>query len=269
MTTSTEFGLLYSAFASSMADWVDGPSGFLDPKVSNRQIFSRRLEPLSPTPFVSHHGFQEEQLVSISGRARLSFDNVTGSGGWWRWTSVAVSVDNLDPASWSGLDALVLPSERATGFPLSLVTPLDHASVLPSVFSTYNGSFASTHMVMRQNAVLELPASSDSSLAAFPVGVLSDALISGDPLNATSRVLDLAGLSWSSNVNPSGFVAVGGSTPNANLYIRNLVLFNLQAISPCPGPGDLSYAANLSHFLCNFTSLMWFFDVDRSVVLPS
>ena len=148
--------------------------------------------------------------------------------------------------------------------------------------------------IMTMNAVATVNVAPTGNVPSLPT-VAVDTMLIGDPVASTSRVLDLSGLSWSPSLESStsptstmdtmsqpGFVTVDS---NATLYLRDLVMYNLQAAVqtgsdgavldtsqslPRPAvdqaPTDYSDALKaLVGDMGNFTSLLWFFNFDRSV----
>ena len=182
---------------------------------------------------------------------------------------------------------MLFPNQTLSELDLSLATPL--GADLP--LSTFNvgADRGPTALIMRQDAMLytepRLLAGQPSvaRAASAPVSVLSDTVFVGDPLAQTSRALDLAGLAWlpwgASALTP-GYITLGA---NATLYVRDVVLYNLQSATT-DSSSEVSPAAEaaapqtnatallktelslLMGDMCNYTSLLWIFNMDRSDV---
>ena len=146
--------------------------------------------------------------------------------------------------------------------------------------------------IMRSNVAF-----SDDGLSPSSDGtarVMVDTMLVGDPVAPTSKILDLHGLSWSPaswstaassaviSCNTLGYVTVD---KDATLYLRDLVLWNLQAavqtgadgsilsssqalplLASGEDPSDYQNAlSSLVNDMGNYTSLLWLFNYDRRV----
>ena len=204
----------------------------------------------------------------------------------------------------TGLDSLLYPNQTLFDLDLDLFSPI--ASILPistfdtsgqEIEQTFPGSSREVQMIMTGNAVISDPSSDPTDTGSYlqQATVTVDTMLVGDPVAAASRVLDLSGLSWSpdmfsrrseaaisSAANQPGFVTISN---DATLYLRDLVLFNLQAAVqtgpnssitdasqqlPPPEAGHASSAysdalGSLVGDMGNFTSLLWFFNFDRDL----
>ncbi|GAX74864.1 hypothetical protein CEUSTIGMA_g2310.t1 [Chlamydomonas eustigma] len=212
----------------------------------------------------------------------VRFLNASGGGGAWSWTDTIIIGDLPEDPYASRLESvltsLLLPNETLSDLQLPLVTPIKSSTLPLSVFSlapgltdhgrvTPGAPFGQSHTIFTQNVIVD-PSSTSSVVVSVPVHIKSDLVVVGDPVEPADRILDFAGFSWivqqDSSSTSTGYVTLGSSREldNTTLYLRDMVLYNLQTITPCPLLSNATQSVTSA--LCNFTSLLWFFNFDRN-----